>query len=101
MGAVNDVSHDRGLVAWALDAFGGFVDMLDLGCAGGALVYDFACAGHNSVGVEGSDVALLAGSGFWPFIPDRLFTADITQPFEILQDGRELQFHLITAWEVL
>jgi 2-polyprenyl-3-methyl-5-hydroxy-6-metoxy-1,4-benzoquinol methylase len=74
---------------------------LDVGCAGGGLVWDFAIRGHLSVGIEGSDFSLRNCRAEWRTIPDRLFTADITQPFELNDgEGRRVLFNVITAWEL-
>jgi hypothetical protein len=74
---------------------------LDIGCAGGGLVWDFAVRGHRSVGIEGSDFSLKSCRAEWRTIPDRLFTADITQPFGLYSaEGERLLFNIITAWEV-
>ncbi len=74
---------------------------LDVGCAGGGLVWDFAIRGHLSVGIEGSDFSLQNCRAEWRTIPDRLFTADITQPFELHdREGRRVSFNVITAWEL-
>lgn len=75
---------------------------LDLGCAGGGLVWDFVIAGHESFGIEGSDLSLKERRAEWRNIPNRLFTADITKPFRLLgADGNAIKFDVITAWEVL
>jgi len=75
---------------------------LDLGCAGGGLVWDFVIAGNNSFGIEGSDLSLRDQRAEWRNIPQRLFTADITKPFRLYDtDGRTNRFDVITAWEVL
>jgi SAM-dependent methyltransferase len=75
---------------------------LDLGCAGGGLVLDFLLRGHVSVGVEGSDYSLREGRAEWRVIPGHLFTADVTEPFQLQdQDGRRAEFDIITAWELL
>ena len=74
----------------------------DLGCAGGGLVWDFVVAGHQSFGIEGSDLSLKERRAEWRTIPGRLFTADITQPFRLLgADGNTIKFDVITSWEVL
>jgi hypothetical protein len=80
--------------------------VLDLGCAGGGFVRDCVNDGLLAVGVEGSDFSRLRHRAEWAVIPDFLFTADITQPFSIGLDANgssmePLQFHTITAWEVL
>lgn len=74
---------------------------LDIGCAGGGLVWDFSFAGHLSVGVEGSDFSRKEGRAEWRTIPDRLFTADVTHPFEVRDAaGERILFNLVTAWEL-
>ena len=74
---------------------------LDIGCAGGGLVWEFTLAGHLSVGVEGSDLNLREGRAEWRTIPDRLFTADVCAPFHIQgDDGNPVLFNLVTAWEL-
>ncbi len=77
------------------------IRVLELGCAGGGLVLDFLLAGHDAIGVEGSDYSLIWKRAEWANIPNRLFTADITQPFEFLEQEQALKFDLITAWELL
>lgn len=76
------------------------LNVLDLGCAGGGLVSDFVIAGHNAVGIEGSDYSLVWQRAEWPIIPNRLFTSDITKPFHVTYRGQPFKFDLITAWEV-
>jgi 2-polyprenyl-3-methyl-5-hydroxy-6-metoxy-1,4-benzoquinol methylase len=79
----------------------GSVRLLDLGCAGGGLVRSILHDGGLAVGVEGSDFSRVHGRAEWPIIPDNLFTADITRPFELHRDGAPLAFDVITAWDVL
>ena len=62
--------------------------------------------GGFAVGIEGSDYSKLRKRAEWATIPDHLFTADITEPFQLLEvneNGQEypIQFNLITAWEVM
>ena len=75
------------------------VRVLDLGCAGGGFVKSMLDMGHFAVGVEGSDYCKFHRSKEWGNIPDNLFTADIRQPFEILEDGQPVRFDVVTAWE--
>ena len=73
---------------------------MDVGCAGGGLVWDFTIRGHWSVGIEGSDFNLRNQRAEWRTIPDRLFTADITRPFALCdREGNHVLFNVITAWE--
>jgi hypothetical protein len=80
--------------------------VLDLGCAGGAFVRSMLEMGCLAVGIEGSDYSRTRRRAEWSRIPDYLFTADITAPFEVVaysagQVRRRLRFKIITAWEVL
>ncbi len=86
--------------------------VVDLGCAGGGFVKDMIDAGHDAIGIEGSDYSLLRKRAEWATIPDSLFTADITRPFTVKQrlqsvnpdahsDWSEAQFDVVTAWEVM
>lgn len=101
-GTRNDnTRHPRFVRACEL-ALGKLLWHLDLGCAGGGLVWDFVVAGHNSFGIEGSDLSLKEQRAEWRTIPKRLFTADITRPFRLFgADGNTSWFDVITAWEVL
>src|SRR5689334_16808285 len=58
-GTANDNTHWVPFVA-RCEAYFGFRDLryLDLGCAGGGLVFDFAVRRHLAVGLEGSDYSL-------------------------------------------
>jgi len=77
--------------------------VLDLGCAGGGLVLDFALRGHFAVGLEGSDYSQRCQRAEWPTLPRHLFTCDITKPFRLREsaDGDPLQFDVVSAWELL
>ncbi len=72
------------------------LNVIDLGCAGGGIVFDFLLRGHRAIGLEGSDYSLKAQRAMWRLIPDHLHTCDITKPY--LVDGK---FHVISAWEVM
>lgn len=75
---------------------------LDLGCAGGQLVKDFHGLDWLAVGLEGSDYSLKHRRAAWKALANKnLFTADISKPFQIFWGSEPVQFHLITAWEVL
>ncbi|HLJ61978.1 MAG TPA: methyltransferase domain-containing protein [bacterium] len=101
-GAKHDSTrHPRFVVACG-KFFGKKIFHLDLGCAGGGLVWDFLIAGHQSYGIEGSDYPLVNQRALWRVIPDNLFTADVTEPFHFVNgEGARRRFDLITAWEVL
>lgn len=76
--------------------------MMDLGCSGGQSVADFKRLGWVAVGLEGSDYSLKHRRANWAHLANRnLFTCDITKPFTVMIETKELRFNLITAWEVL
>lgn len=92
------------------------INFLDLGCAGGALVCEFLKREHNAVGIDGSDHCMVfrqeaaeklkmikpLGYDNWQqYGNKRLFTADITKEFQLLEDIDFMKFDLITAWDVL
>jgi 2-polyprenyl-3-methyl-5-hydroxy-6-metoxy-1,4-benzoquinol methylase len=82
------------------------LSVLDLGCAGGGFVKSLLDLGGFAVGIEGSDYSKIRGRAEWTTIPDNLFTADITEPFEVVArdiDGawHRLKFRVVTAWEVM
>jgi SAM-dependent methyltransferase len=101
MGVANDNTHCLRFVKRIEDLFQRPVSILDLGCAGGGLVLDFLRRGHFAIGLEGSDFALRNQRGEWAFIPDHLFTCDVTQEFELRHGNQFCEFDLITAWELL
>jgi len=75
---------------------------MDLGCSGGQLVKDFKDLSWVSVGLEGSDYSLKHKRANWRTLAGQnLFTCDITKPFQVKLNQANLQFHLITAWEVM
>lgn len=75
---------------------------LALGCSGGRLVKDLADRGHDSCGLEGSDYHVQHQSGSWPVLHnDRLFTCDISRPFQVMRDGEPALFDVVTMWDVL
>lgn len=101
-GAVNDNTRHPRFVQRVEDVLGRNLSVLDLGCAGGGLVLDFLIAGHDAIGIEGSDAPKRRALGEWLNMPDRLFTADITKPFKIVDDtDSPKRFDLVTAWEVM
>jgi SAM-dependent methyltransferase len=101
-GTANDNNSWPRFIAEMGQRFGRKLRVLDLGCSGGQFVADFLAAGHHAVGIEGSDYSLKAGRANWPELAgSHLFTADISQPFEVLWNGSHTIFDIITAVEVL
>jgi 2-polyprenyl-3-methyl-5-hydroxy-6-metoxy-1,4-benzoquinol methylase len=93
-----NVQFNRKLNAWIPSED---LRLLDLGCSGGGQVRSFVEQGCLAVGIEGSDYSLKRLRAEWGTIPELLFTADITAPFELTASGKPLQFSVITLWEVI
>ncbi len=101
----DNTHHERFVLACEALYPGRRLYHLDLGCAGGGLVFDFISRGHISYGLDGSDYSQIIKRAEWATIPDNLFTADITEPFRfelnsLVASGYQ-RFDIITAWEVL
>ncbi len=82
------------------------VRLLDIGCAGGGFVKSVLDDGGFAIGIEGSDYSKVRGRAEWATIPDNLFTADVTEPFEVAGfvpgylNYTPHTFNTITMWEV-
>lgn len=102
-GTAKDSTHWPPFVVACEKLFGVGMSVLDLGCAGGGLVYDFASRGHDAYGLEGSDFSMKQGRAEWARIPDRLFTCDLAAPFALLNPdtGQIRKFDIVMAWDVL
>jgi SAM-dependent methyltransferase len=102
-GTAKDNTRAPWFVARCEQILGPSLDVLDLGCAGGGLVFDFTLRGHRAVGLEGSDYSKQRLRAEWRHLHDRLFTCDVTRPFELIDSdsGRRMAFDLITAWDVM
>jgi cyclopropane fatty-acyl-phospholipid synthase-like methyltransferase len=59
--------------------------------------------GHNSFGIDGSDSQKKQGLNSWGRIPERLFNADITEPFHFIDEDTndKFKFDVISAWDVM
>jgi len=101
-GAKNDNTHCLRFVKKCEEIFGRKISYLDLGCAGGGLVFDFLARDHFAVGLEGSDYPSKNLSGEWSVIDDYLFNCDITKEFKITdaKTGQIYRFDVIGFWEV-
>lgn len=109
-GTATDNTHHPPFVLRCEELFPKGLTALDLGCAGGGLVYDFIERGHRAVGLEGSDYSQVRQRACWSLIPDHLKTCDITKPFTVcditkrftpLAEIKPVQFKIICAWETL
>lgn len=102
VGTKNDNTTNMNFVKCVENFFSRKINYLDCGCAGGGFVVDFAERGHFSIGLEGSDYGLKHNLHNWPIYGNKiLFTCDITKPFKVLKNKKQVKFDLITAWEVL
>lgn len=101
-GTKNDNTRHPRLVKACENIFSGKIKYLDLGCAGGGLVWDFLMQGHEAYGIEGSDYSLKEKRAEWKMISSNLFTADITKEYVIIDSSKKkILFNVITAFEVL
>lgn len=79
--------------------------VMDMGCSGGGFVKSCIDDGCIAIGVEGSDYSRILKRAEWKSIPDKLFVCDITAPFQAKMDNGgdvfNLQFDLVTCWEVM
>lgn len=101
-GTAADNTHHKFFVRQTAKIFKEPLVHIDLGCSGGGLVKDFIDYGHKSIGIEGSDYSQKNKRAEWAIIPDNLFTADITKPFEVVDENNErVLCNIITSWEVL
>lgn len=53
LGTMQDNTHHKLFVRRTMEIFEGPVNHIDLGCAGGGLVFDFLEYGNFSVGIDG------------------------------------------------
>ena len=121
-GSVED-NHTNTSFIWEIDTLfqGQPYKLLDIGCAGGQFVVDIYNKGYPWVGVgleggnvygmtekfeeqeteEGGRISIARGSENWKHYKDEcLFHADVSKPFEILdEDGELVKFDIVTAWE--
>ena len=97
-------AHDNNGSDYFVECFDGkSINYMDLGCAGGAIVEAMHRKGHFAIGLDGSDAQKKQGLNSWGRIPDRLYNADITEPFYFIdEDNNErVKFDVISAWDVL
>ena len=98
----DDTRHPR-FIRRCEETFGRALTVLDLGCAGGGLVFDFLLRDHFAIGLEGSDYSMRAQRAHWRLLPRHLLTCDITKPFGLRHavTHEPVKFDVISAWEVL
>jgi len=101
-GTKHDNSSNLGFIDDVIRHFGkDRIRTLDLGCSGGQLAIDFNRKGQFGIGLEGSDWSLQHERPNWvAYNGKRLFTCDVSRPFQLLVDDEPAKFECITAWEV-
>jgi cyclopropane fatty-acyl-phospholipid synthase-like methyltransferase len=101
-GTKQDNTKNGAYVRELIRRFGSDMRYMDLGCAGGGFVSQFLNNNVLAIGIEGSDYGMKNGHGEWPKIPNNLFTADITKPFQVVDDeDTQIEFDVISAFDVL
>jgi 2-polyprenyl-3-methyl-5-hydroxy-6-metoxy-1,4-benzoquinol methylase len=89
-------------VTHCMDILGKDIRCLDLGVGAAGLVFEYIANGLTAVGIDGSDYCRKNRIGYWPVLPNNLYTCDITHPFCFKwPDQSRVCFDLITMWEVL
>lgn len=97
------VSRPTFFVQNCISILGQDIKCLDLGAGAAGLVFEYAMNKVFAVGVDGSDFCHVNRLGYWPLLPNNLFTCDITKPFSFLSRDTQalIDFDVITMWEVL
>lgn len=102
-GAAQDNTRCPRFIKQCERIFGRKIRLLDLGCAGGGLVWDALLLGHFAIGLEGSDYPMKNQRFAWRILPKHLFNCDITKPFKLREgkNGVGARFDVVSAWELL
>jgi hypothetical protein len=96
------LARPTAFVTHCMDVLGKDIRCLDLGVGAAGLVFEYVANGLTAVGIDGSDYCRKNRIGYWPVLPNNLYTCDITHPFCFKwPDGGRVSFDLITMWEVL
>ena len=103
LGTIGDNTRNYGFYKKCRLLYGENLSFLDLGCAGGGLVFEFALNGHIAIGLEGSDISKTLARANWRTIPSNLFCCNITKEFELIDCTKKVtnRFNVISCWEVL
>lgn len=90
-------------VKHCIEVLGQDIRCLDLGVGAAGLVFEYIMNGIVAIGVDGSNFCRQNKIGYWPLLPDNLYTCDITHPFKFKQADEDgpVNFDVITMWEVL
>ena len=97
------ISRPTFFVQNCISVLGQGIKCLDLGAGAAGLVFEYAMNQVLAIGIDGSDFCRVNRIGYWPLLPNNLFTCDITKPFSFLSRDTQTQiyFDVITMWEVL
>lgn len=97
------ISRPTFFVQNCISVLGQDIKCIDLGSGSAGLVFEYAMNQVLAVGVDGSDFCRVNRVGYWPLLPNNLFTCDITKPFSFLSHDSQslINFDIITMWEVL
>jgi 2-polyprenyl-3-methyl-5-hydroxy-6-metoxy-1,4-benzoquinol methylase len=99
VGAVNDDNCNPLYVDEVISLFNHPISYLELGCAGGTIVDYLVSRGHDAYGIDGTDHPIKIGRTAWKKHHNtRLFTCDLSKPFDILESPK---FDVISAWEFM
>lgn len=99
-GAYSDIHRQNNLPIALEKHFNRKFTALDLGCAGGGVVWDFLIAGNHAIGLEGSASPKHRGMGYWPILQDDfLFNINIVEKWNL--NLPNYIFDVVTAWEFL
>lgn len=71
----------------------------DWGTSSGNVVLDWLRLGHRAIGLEGCPLPKETKREAWALIPDNLFTADISRPFQILWEGEPVRLQVMSSWD--
>lgn len=75
--------------------------ILDIGCGGGQFILDCVNDGYEAIGIDGLYAYQKYKVAAWNLLPNNLFCADITEPFQILKNDENMKFDIITSWEFM
>jgi hypothetical protein len=97
------VSRPTSFVQNCIRVLGPNIKCLDVGPGAGGLVFEYAMNQVLAVGIDGSDFCRINKVGYWPLLPNNLFTCDVTKPFSFLSRESQtlIHFDVVTMWEVL
>tara|TARA_R110000824_G_scaffold265390_3_gene454319 strand:- start:12618 stop:13292 length:675 start_codon:yes stop_codon:yes gene_type:complete len=99
IGAVNDDNSNPLYADEVESLFGRKISYLELGCAGATFIDLMVSKGHDAYGIDGTDHPLKVRRNAWEkYYDTRLFTCDLSKPFEILDAPK---FDVVSAWEFM